>query len=84
MWSIPFAVSPLLERENSKRNAWGSWRLSGLLKENMISFQFTSDNGAAYNSGNNILKLDRNMDSNELFGKDERIFLYWDVKQVWY
>ena len=42
----------------------------------MISFQFTSDNGAAYNSGNNILKLDRNMDSNELFGKDERIFLY--------
>ena len=56
--------------------------LSGLLKENTISFQFTSDNEAAYNPGNNILKLNRNMDSNELFHEMLHAYQYQNDKST--
>lgn len=56
--------------------------LSGFLKGNTISFQFTSDNEAVYNPGNNILKLNRNMDSNELFHEMLHAYQYQNDKST--
>lgn len=58
---------------------------NGLLKflnGNTISFQFTSEIGAAYNPGSNSLKLNGDMNSNELFHEMLHAYQYQNDKSV--